>query len=204
MSKKLREDWLRRATTEMEKLLMKPKEIGPMPKKWGVSVGWPRGSKLAIGQCWTPKVSSGGVTEMFISPALSDPVEVLATLLHEMVHAVVGIEAKHGKLFSKPARALGLDGKITATYAGPELTKALKKLSRSLGKYPHSDMSPSDALRARAKSEPWPTFECPENPKYRVQVRPKALEEFGAPTSPISGLEMIRSAGRMKRKDDDD
>lgn len=198
-TKKLRENWLNRASAMMIKQIMIPADVPPMPEKWAVSVGWPKGSKKAIGQCWTPRVSAGEVTEMFISPALGDPVTVLATLLHELIHAAVGVEHKHGKLFSKPARRVGLEGKITATVPGEALTAKLVAMIEKLGSYPHSEMSPGLAA-TRAKSEPWPTFHCTSDDKYRIQIRPEALIEYGPPISPINGEEMIRAEGRMKRK----
>jgi hypothetical protein len=111
-----REQWL---TDLMHKLspLLEAHQKGATAcmDTWRVSVGWPggRGSKnRAIGQCWPDTASKDGRTEMFISPALDDPMEAAATLLHEMVHAAVGVRFKHGKPFSSMARAVGLVGKM--------------------------------------------------------------------------------------------
>jgi hypothetical protein len=41
-----------------------------------------------IGQCWSRRSSTHDRNQIFISPALGDPVEVLDTLVHELVHAV--------------------------------------------------------------------------------------------------------------------
>lgn len=200
-TKKLRENWLNRASLLLVKQIMEPAKVPPMPEKWAVSVGWPGGGRIKsrIGECWSPQVSAGDVTEMFISPILGDPITVLATLLHELIHAAVGVKHKHEKPFSKPARACGLEGKITATVPGEALKVKLQAILNKIGPYPHSEMSPGLGT-TKAKSAPWPTFHCTSDDKYRVQIRPEALEAFGPPISPINGEEMIRATGTMKRK----
>ncbi len=111
-----------------------------------VTVGWPsdRGTsekKRTIGQCCTGEASKDGLHQIFISPWL-DEVEVfsgygvLPTLAHEVVHAVVGIAAKHGPVFKKLARAIGLEGKLTATIAGEKLAGELKVIAEALGPFP--------------------------------------------------------------------
>ena len=56
---------------------------------------------------------------------LKDPLEVAATLVHELVHILaVGVEEGHRGKFTKLAKAIGLEGKMTATHAG-ETLKAL-------------------------------------------------------------------------------
>lgn len=109
-----------------------------------VSVGLPYGrdSKKAIGQHWHPKASDDKLGSIFISPTIVDTVEVLATLVHEMVHGCVGNEAKHNKTFRKCALAVGLEGKMTATNPGKELTEYFKKIiMKKIGQYPHSRLN---------------------------------------------------------------
>lgn len=196
---KTREEWLQAAVRKMEPWLLEHNVR--MPKQWAVSCGWCRGRAKAVGQCWDPKVSSEGVTEMFISPVLSAKVEagtqgVLDTLLHEMVHAAVGIDQKHGGEFKRVARALKLEGKLTSTYPGEELANRLKGLD--LPPYPHAAINPLAAGEKPSKGGYWPVYVSPVNPDYRVQIRPAALDEFGPPICPISGDEMVLSQGRGK------
>jgi hypothetical protein len=63
-----------------------------------------------IGQCWSTKASADKVNQIFISPALSERVQVLDTLLHELVHAVDDCQNKHGPVFKKMALKLGMKG----------------------------------------------------------------------------------------------
>ena len=69
-----------------------------------------RGS--AVGQCWPTTRSEDLVNEIYISPVHSDPVEVLDTLAHELVHAVDDCQHRHGKEFKEIALAVGLQGKM--------------------------------------------------------------------------------------------
>ncbi len=69
-----------------------------------------------------------------------DPVEVLGVLAHELVHELEGVAV--GGDFRKLAVAIGLEGKMTATVAGPKLRETLEGISGSLGAYPHCALSP--------------------------------------------------------------
>lgn len=114
-----------------------------MMDTWRVSVSWPGGGSRnkRIGECWSEMASSKGRTEMFISPILDDPLQAGAVLVHEMVHAAVGVKFKHGPVFAKLAKAVGLQGKMTATTAGPELVKRLNAVIAELGDYPHASLN---------------------------------------------------------------
>lgn len=192
-----REEWLRVAIGHLSLVLAEQGEI--MPDKWNVSAGWPYlTGRKAIAECWSPVVSAEGVTEIFVSPELSDPVEILPVLLHEMIHAAIGVDKKHGPEFKRVARGLGLEGKLTSTHAGPALAERLADIAVLLGPYPHAAMRKVELKKAADKVGYWPTYISPVDPNYRVQVRTKSLEEYGPPVCPISGETMIRSAGRGK------
>jgi hypothetical protein len=109
-----------------------------LPQKIRVSCSWPSKSGLAvkrkrIGEAWSSKNSGDNSFEVFISPVLKDPVEVSATLVHELCHCAVGLEDGHKGKFPKCAKALGLEGKMTATTAGEELRKQLENLQPRSG-----------------------------------------------------------------------
>lgn len=126
----------------LEKEKFKPK--GKKFIKTRVSVGFPDGSKRAIGQYWYPESTKDGYGNIFIHPGQGDPVDVLAVLVHELVHNSCG-ERGHGKVFKQLAHGVGLDGPMRSTHAGKELKTYLKKLAKRLGKFPHS------AIRKGAK-----------------------------------------------------
>ena len=117
------------------------------------SVGIPSGGKggklKRIGECWSNRASSDNTTEIFICPSQSKAVDVLAILLHELIHAAVGLECGHKGAFKRVALSLGLTGKMTATIPGPALTKDLQTLADTLGDYPHAALN--TALSGRKK-----------------------------------------------------
>lgn len=114
-----------------------------------VSVGWPGGRRArasVIGQCWAPTSAADGVQQVYISPTLADPVDVLAVLAHELCHAADRCEHGHRGPFGRYARAIGLEGPLPATVPGEQLRATLADISRQLGAYPHA------ALRTAAAS----------------------------------------------------
>jgi hypothetical protein len=186
-----REGWLKAAAESLTSTLHAAGV--KMPPHWAVSVGFPkRAHKVggAIGECWDKEVSAGNVYEMFISPTLSEPVEVLHVLLHEMIHAAVGLECKHAGLFIKTARKVGLAGKPTATYAKPgtDLHTALESLGKELGHYPHYAMT----LGRKPTPKQWflTKLVSTNEPSYKFTMAPRLIEEFGMPVDPW-GDEMV-------------
>jgi hypothetical protein len=110
-----------------------------------VSTGFPSrgGLTKVIGECWKSKAAEDELTHhIFINPRLTDVVEVLATLAHEMVHAADDGEHKHKGPFTRAVRDIGLEGKPTATYAGEDFTAWARSAADDLGQYPHTGLVP--------------------------------------------------------------
>jgi len=171
-----REEWLTQAAARLATEVLEPNGFTGLHRDEGEPAGWdmvrvitswPSKSALAskgraIGQCWPPEASEGGFTEIFISPVLSDPVQVLDVLVHEMVHGALGTKHKHNATFAAAVRAVGLVGKPTATsHADPEgeaephqhaLTIKLEQIASELGEYPHRKLDrtvlPKQSTRA--------------------------------------------------------
>lgn len=127
-----------------------------------VSTGWPSGrspsaKQKALGECWDSAASADQVHQIFISPWMPDPLHVrendasgvLPTLVHELVHAAVGLKCGHKGQFRKVATDLGLEGPMTATHAGEILMNQLRDMLPLLGRYPHAKLEPS--LRGKKK-----------------------------------------------------
>ncbi len=185
---KTRESWLVAAAEELDKTFFKANGH-KMPRKWQVSCGFPRGVACAIGQCWSPDKSANKTTHMFVCPSISDAVEVLAILLHEMIHASVGTKEGHRGAFRKLAKQFGLAGKMTSTRAetGSALHKTLKAVARRLKRYPHAALSKTTK---RGRGRGWIRLMSPHLSSYRVTISPGTLEELGAPRDPW-GNEML-------------
>lgn len=115
----------------------------PLPKTVRVSVGFPsKGFRSkVIGECWSADSTKDKVCEIFIRPSLqSDASRVAGVLTHELVHAAVGHEAKHGPAFRKPAVALGLEGKMTATTEGGVWREWADPILAELGPFPGAEL----------------------------------------------------------------
>lgn len=97
-------------------------------------------NKSAIGQCHSQYRARDGKHFLAIHPKLfTDPVEVLRTLLHEMIHAALPTDAKHGPQFRAQAKLVGFRPPWTSTPAGPMLNGKLVKMAERLGKVPAAD-----------------------------------------------------------------
>lgn len=185
-----REEWLNKAVVRLNEMIAEKTELKPS-KKVLVSVGFPQNDRKGaiIGQCW-PTSTGSGKHHIFITPREGRAVEVLDTLLHELVHAADNCENQHKGPFVKAVRALGLEGKPTATFAGKELRKELKAIAAELGKYPHTRLSPLDVVPKQTTR--MLKVECPECGCV-VRMTRKWLDEAGAPTC-ACGNQMEESA----------
>ena len=186
-----REAWL---TALTQRLRSRFAEVSAeLPAEVRLSCGWPSKGATAsrnrrIGECWSQTCSADGTREVFISPTLSDPVEVGAVVVHELVHAAGHMG--HGAGFGKVARALGLEGRMTATVAGERLTTELTAITSELGPYPHATLTPGE--NERKQSTRLLKVQCPdEECGYTVRVTAKWLE-LGYPVCPC-GAEMGRA-----------
>jgi len=141
-----------------------------------------RGS--AVGQCWPTTRSEDLVNEIYISPVHSDPVEVLDTLTHELVHAVDDCQHRHGKEFKVIALAVGLQGKMREASAGPRLRLRLQSIATvmttELGPYPHAKLSVGGAMYESSRKPA--RAECPRC-KFKVSMLRNHLK-IGPPICP--------------------
>ena len=188
-----REEWLERMIGELRPEFIRAKS--GLPSNIKVSVGWSgsgartkKGRNL-MGECWSPKVSTDGRHEIFISPAIDDPVKVVATLVHELCHAAVGIDHKHDKVFGKVAKALGLAGNLRATYAGEELERWILRKAEVIGQFPHARMelaAMNGAEEEKKQGTRLLKVLCP-GCGYTVRTTAKWLE-VGYPTCPCGDV----------------
>ena len=118
-----------------------------VPKNIRVSCSWPTRGGMArkrtvVGQAFDSSCSSDGFFEIFISPRIDEPEEVLPILAHEMVHISVGIEHGHRGPFRECALAIGLKGPMRSTVAGPAFKRSIAPILEALGPYPHGAIFP--------------------------------------------------------------
>lgn len=141
--KNTRESWLHAAIEVFRPMFV---QIGtPLPEVIHVSVGFAAGAKAEngkiLGCTYKRALSEDGNSHVFISPESGDTVEVLETLLHELIHVADDCESGHKGFFAEAATRLGFNGPMTATPASAVLMAELVLIIASLGHYPHSAMT---------------------------------------------------------------
>ena len=124
-----------------------------VPSNIRVTCGFPAKHALArkvqrVGECWAATASMDGTFEISVSPVMADPLRVLGILVHEIVHATVGLEAGHRSAFSQAAAKVGLTSPWTSTGETDDLKVEMASWLKDLGSYPHA------ALLAMVKGEP--------------------------------------------------
>ena len=179
-----REQWL----TEAKNLLARKyfNRSGRRLPKVAISLGFVRGPSKAIGQCWDSSCTPNQTYQIFICPTLDDPVQLLGVLLHELIHACVGLKEKHGGRFKKLALQFGLAGKMTATFVeeGSQLERELKGILETLGEFPHDPITKGERKKKFKKPrERRLTFFSPENEGYEVKIKESILKQ-GVPVDP--------------------
>jgi hypothetical protein len=144
-NQRTREEWLEMMKDELTNKVFEPAGY-TVPTNIRVTCGFPSKNALSkknkrIGEIWSAGASAGKMMEILIHPQESDSVSVGAILAHEMTHGVIGVQDGHKRTtFGKCARAIDLQGALTATCAGEKLTKTLEQLIEKIGKYPHATL----------------------------------------------------------------
>jgi hypothetical protein len=133
-----RESWLRAATDELRPYFTRCGH--PLPDRIRFAIGFPSTGRKGnrVGECWHSSTSADEHFEIFIRADLAKPEKVLGVLVHELVHAVVPVDARHGKLYRAAAIKIGLQGKMVHALPGELLQKRLDDLAASLGPLPHA------------------------------------------------------------------
>lgn len=182
-----REEWLGVAALEVAPIF---EAAGfKLPALLRFSCSWPAGSrgnsKKILGQCIAPDASADGTTEVYVVPTIADKMMALKVLVHELVHAAVGVRFGHGKVFASACKRLGLEGKPAHALPGAELTAQLEAILEKLGDYPHAPVN----LDGRKKqSTRMLKAVCPET-GYTVRLT-KKWADIGLPISP-AGVQMV-------------
>lgn len=145
------EEWLRAATNELRPYFEK---LGhKLPEKMRFSIAFTSAGKRGTmpGECWHPEASADHYYKIIIRADKADPIEVLSVLVHELVHSLLPLEAKHGKEFRKIALQIGLEGQMRHTTPTPLLLERLQTIADNLGALPHGKLSFAGAVDAPKK-----------------------------------------------------
>lgn len=110
-----------------------------------VTIGFPSTNALGMktrrhGECWSASASSSGHAEIFITPLLDSPTEILGVLAHELCHAALPDGVGHKKPFARLAAKMSLVGKATQASAGEEFIERSSQIIEALGPLPHAKL----------------------------------------------------------------
>lgn len=186
-----REEWLNEAARLLkEKVFNKPNRR--VPQKVAISCGVPKGSSAAVGQCWDATMTKDGTSHVFVCPSQEEPRKVVEILTHELVHTSVGVPQGHGKEFGRVARAVGLEGKLTATKVTERspLYPTIGNIVEKLGPYPHRALNKNGRLKQRDPPPKRVKLISPYDDEFSFFLQESLLEEFGLPKDPW-GNEMV-------------
>ena len=151
-----------------------------------ISVGFPSKSATSrkrrrIGECWPAEATSDKTFEIFVSPLLN-VFDSCHVLLHELIHAAVGLKCGHKGPFMSTAKRVGLEGKMTATKPGAELSKKLNEWIKDSEEFPGTQLKfiPKDKKQGTRLIK----CEC-EECGYVCRVTRKWIDEVGPPCCPV-------------------
>lgn len=190
-----RHEWLEKAAVHVRKLCAK--HGIEVPENVRVSVGWPFGTRKAIGQCFC----SGSVDkcrEVFISPIMGSTdkrvdsrrkttIHILDVLAHEFVHAALPEGTGHKALFAKTCAKIDLVGKPTSTVPGPDFIDWAKKIVEKIGLYPAGALIGSTGKKTQTTRM---LKCCCDECGYTVRTTQKWIAEAGAPICPTDEIVM--------------
>lgn len=181
-----REQWLNESAALLFDLVLTDsvRQQHPIPPH-KISVA-PMRSKT-LGTCHRRAQSDAQLNEIFITAHISDSLEVLAVLTHELIHATDDCESGHRNFFASAARKAGLIGKLTATTAGPELLEVLAGMVDILGPIPHAKLSTPPKSKGRNNNK----IVCTEC-GFQANLSRKWADLVAAPaTCPVCAAEAL-------------
>ncbi len=182
---KNREDWLNEAVEKMRPWF-DGMEAQP-PAVVRVSTGWSRGAKKnQVGWCWKSSVATDASSNIFISPERSEPVAILATLLHELCHSADDCRDSHAGRFRRLWKLHGFEGKPTTSVPSEALKTRLEALAEALGPYPHASLNPGEKIKTQKTY--MIKLEC-KGCGMVVRTTQKWLDETGLPSCGCGGGE---------------
>jgi hypothetical protein len=159
---KTREEWLNVVLHKHVAKLLKTKAGVTLPADCKVSVGFPGGgsARKRIGECWPRARSSIKVNEIFLNPSMKDVTRLLDVLVHEAIHAADDCASGHKGFFTRTAKAVGLEGKMTATHAGPELALWIKDTITMMPTFDYGSLDLSGRKRQTTRMIKHEHVEC--------------------------------------------
>lgn len=198
-----REGWLRKAADEFRKWIMQVSGVEVPDCRISMGFGGVSYEKKVRGVTWKRECDGEGLNQIFISPELDDTVDVLAVLLHELIHACLDAADdpkwnQHGGAFAEYGTRLGLCAPFTSAIPDVPTMALFMTIAADLGPFPHAKLTiPSRVRQPEPETVPvgrpqvritsagnpqrnrWISFTCPLHVAPVRMSRTKA--ELGAP-----------------------
>ncbi len=192
---KTREEWLEECVRQFRGVFETHNLA--LPSRLHLSCGLPSRGALSetrrtLGECWHATASADGVHHIFVSPLIEDGLGAAGVLLHELVHACLPADAKHGPQFKAACGKLGLtSGKPKSASPGPELTKTLEDvILNRLGKYPHAALIPPGRKEGETGKGRMLKISCENGHEPYVLRGSRKVINLGLPNCPVCGDEL--------------
>ena len=93
------------------------------------------------GQYYDGGASTDEIPKLIIRCNTDEPLLILEAVVHQCVHAVVGVEEGHGKAFREVGLQIGLEPPMRTSKAGKRLSDRLHALSAELGPFPNARLN---------------------------------------------------------------
>jgi hypothetical protein len=191
-----REAWLRSATNELRPHFAKFGLDIPEAIRFSIAFTSQGKKSKVAGEVWPASATDDGHCELIVRADFADPLDVLGILVHQLIHAALPPDAKHGKSFRDAALRLGLEGPMRSTMPGAALRERLNALAASLGPLPHARLNfdrvslsgVEIADRPKKQTTRMLKAEClARGCGYTVRVAARWLADMGAPHCPTHG-----------------
>ena len=181
---KTREEWLNVVLHKHVASRLRIKAGVDLPKDCKVSVGFPGGGSAMkrIGECWPRVRSSLGVNEIFLNPSMKDVRVLVATLVHEAIHAADDCASGHKGMFRRTALAVGLEGKMTSTVAGPQLADWIESVIEAMPPFDYGSLNLDGRKKQGTRMVKVTCMDC----GYTLRTTQKWIE-VGLPTCCCGG-----------------
>ena len=195
-----RESYLRAATNELRPYFAKHGLILPEKIRFAIAFTSHGKKGKVAGECWHAGASDDGHHEIIIRADFADSAEVLGILAHELVHAALPPNVKHGKQFREAALRIGLEGPMRHAMPGAVFKERLNEVASSLGLFPHARLNfdrvtlAGEVVADRPKKQGTRMLkaEClGPGCGYTVRVAARWIKECGPPHCPKHGAMLV-------------
>lgn len=167
-----------------------------LPEKVRISVGFTSYGrrKATPAESFSGRAANDSVNQIFMSPHISDALEVVGGLTHISVHLVTG--PYHDKAFREVALRIGLVGPMRDAKPGPVLTERLNGIVEKLGPYPHAGLNFIEYMadgslvadRPKKQGTRMRLVECREEGcRMKARLTRACIDEVGIPHCPKHG-----------------